>query len=222
MTMSRRIIAVPLVVGALIVAACAGPGPQSPSIALAAESDLPSIILGVSDPPEGTKFSSTAVGDGYLHVQSRLVPPTTEDGFVGGAEIEFIPTTSERTPTQSKLDGGIVSGAVLFRDAARASATFAKEAQDYGSRLRVGGGIAPVNMIPSDVLGEESFGIRGSFYPGAPSFDFVLYVWRISNLVLYVYGWGAQGTIGSADPAELLGIATAMLARAERPALDQS
>jgi hypothetical protein len=220
MGISRQILASASLTLVFVLAACAStvtePSLTEPSLALFAEADLEAIIQSPSDPPDGTKFSSIAAGESYLLVPGRFVPPINAPGFLGGAETEFIPIASDRKPTEAKLDGGIVSGAVLFQDADSASARFAVDALDYQSRQTVGAGIAPVSMISSDELGSDSFGLRGSMYAGAPSVDFVVYVWRMSNLELYVYGWGPQGTIGTVDAADILRIALDMTARVEQ------
>jgi hypothetical protein len=202
---------------AFVLTACTStvtaPSLTEPSLALFAEADLEAIIQSPSDPPDGMKFSSIAAGESYLLVPGRFVPPISAPGFLGGAETEFIPTTSNREPTEAKLDGGLVSGVVLFQDADSASARFAVDALDYKSRQTVGGGIAPVSIISSDELGPDSFGLRGSMYEGAPSVDFVVYIWRMSNLELYVYGWGPQLAVGTVDPADILRVATDMATR---------
>jgi hypothetical protein len=214
---SSRVAAVAALI-ALMAAACGGGGNNkepSPSGSAAearfSQGDLARVVLGRSEPPDGYKFAHSFAGGDYSPGLFAIpVDPQGGyvKGYVGGLENEFIPKGSTATPTGLKYDGAIDSGAMFYRDDATAAKAFRLQAQDYGSRKEVEGGIEPVRDIPAEGLGEESFGLRGSFYGtyGA-DFDFVLYAWRVSNLVQYVYGWGPEGKPHSADQAEMLRVA---------------
>jgi hypothetical protein len=210
------------VLGAALLAACSSPGSSqpasgspSPAISLPpsgfSADDLALLVPSADAPPDQTKFSETGAGDNY--VPAVLGLPVGEQGYLGGYENVFIPPASTRQPGDPKSDGALVLGGMLFEDEAGATITFTLVAHDFGSRQQAAGGIAPVAALAADVLGTDAFGMQGSFEV-LPAFDYVLFAWRVSNVIFYVEAWGAQGVVGSVDPGVILALAAAMDARA--------
>lgn len=166
--------------------------------------DLERIVLKPAEAPAGTEFYSSFPGGTSLNHVFAGQAGGVEGSFVDGVENEF---SGDGGPLVANT---IDSGALLFDDGASAAKAFRLLAADYGSREQVRGGIEPVRGIPAESLGEESFGVRGSFNPTYPPYDFVLYAWREGNLVLYVYGWGPRGEPGTADQERILDVARTM------------
>ena len=79
----------------------------------------------------------------------------------------------------------------MFRDPAGAERSLERYEQDLRSRQ-----LPDARDIPSDGLGETSFGLRGKTSDGA---RVQIYVWRIGNLILAVSGSGplAPGEVRS-------------------------
>ena len=211
---------------ALFLAACTASGSSNPSrspnasvdaspgIGPYVEGDLAGILQAPTEPPDGYKFLESFAGNEYLPNIFNL--PTGQRGYTGGAGNSFIPTAATQQAGDAETDGAIESGAWLFVDADDAAMTFQLDAEDYRNRSTARNGQAPVSITPNAGLGEDSFGIQGSWEPGFDAFDFVLYAWQHSNLVLYVLAWGPQGVAGTVDPAQILSIATDMESRATK------
>lgn len=173
--------------------------------------DVERIVLKESEAPKGTRLANRFSAEVALaHVFSgsagkELAGSPAKDRFVGGLENEFV--------SEGGLSAGAIdSGALLFGEAATADEAFQLLVADYSSRQRVEQGLQAVKEISTNGLGKESFGIRGSFDPRFPGFDFVAYTWRRANLLLYVYGWGPGGE--RADTDDILQVARTMDSRA--------
>lgn len=150
--------------------------------------DIDTIVLGPGDALDGTSYVESVSGLQDLEAFARddvELAHLQDDGFEVGHLALFFPSsrTDGGTPEPLTNRSQIVQGITgLFHDADGAERSLERYVQDLRSRQ-----LPDARDIPSDGLGDTSFGLRGKTPDGS---RVRMYVWRIDNLILAISGSG--------------------------------
>jgi hypothetical protein len=194
---TRRL--VPLIFAAALLAGCGGGDHRY------ARDDLAKVVLRPSEPPTGLLYWRLQSGPNMLEKEGqesaaglRILRPL---GFRGDYGSQFVPR-SRSAPVQYAE-----SFAVLFRDengARKAVAIFKRRQRRSGHGVR---------ELDASGLGDDSWALRGVFFPGSPPTFF--YIWRRANLMI---GFALAGKAGAVTEAETRAYARRRDDRAEEAA----
>jgi hypothetical protein len=135
------------------------------------KSDLPKLILLKNEAPPGTRLNPRNVGVGFLEREGGNGPffaLLRPHGFLADAGSEFYGTPKAIAYAESL--------ALLFKSATGASSALAAL---HRTIPQIGRGVK--NVAAPD-LGQESWGVAGTFAPKSPPGYF--YMWRVENVVL--------------------------------------
>ncbi len=190
---------VPLaIVAAALLAGCGGDSSRA-----FGESDLPKVVLGPSEGPKGLVYWRQQSGANMFEKEGEEgasgLRILRRHGFLADYGSQFV-ARSRAAPVQYAE-----SFAIVFRDEDGAGDSLAI----FRSRQREHG--RDVTVVDSGGLGEESWALRGVFFPGAPPTYF--YAWRRDNLML---GFALAGTPEAVRETAARAFAAKMDDRAER------
>ena len=177
----------------VVVAASVAAGYGGSGSANFTKADLAGIVLKPSEGPEGLVYWKEQSGPNMLEKEGKQSAQGLKIlrglGFAGDYGSQFV-APHRSAPVQYAESFGIVLGDE--EDASKALAIFKDRQRREGQRIEA---------IAADGLGEESWGMRGVFFPGAPPTYF--YAWRVGNAMFALALAGKPDTVSEDDARAL-------------------